>query len=58
MPGGDRSGPRRLGPMTGRSLGYCAGYDAQGFARGSGMGRGWGRGRGFGYGRGKCGDIC
>ncbi|MFX1311867.1 MAG: DUF5320 domain-containing protein, partial [Promethearchaeota archaeon] len=22
MPGGDRTGPRGLGPMTGRALGY------------------------------------
>ena len=55
MPGGDRTGPRRLGSMTGRGLGYCAGYDTQGFARGPGMGlgRGWGRARGVGYGRGR-----
>jgi len=56
MPGGDRTGPRSLGPMTGRGLGYCAGYDTPGIARGPGMGhgRGWGRarGRGFGYSRG------
>ncbi|MCK4238634.1 MAG: DUF5320 domain-containing protein, partial [Candidatus Lokiarchaeota archaeon] len=26
MPGGDRTGPGGLGPMTGRALGYCAGY--------------------------------
>ncbi len=54
MPGGDRTGPRRLGSMTGRGLGYCAGYDTPGFAKGSGMGRGrgWGQGRGRGYGRG------
>ena len=54
MPGGDRTGPRGLGSMTGRGLGYCAGYDAPGYTMGSGMGlgRGWGRGRGVGYGRG------
>jgi hypothetical protein len=45
--------------MTGRGAGYCAGYDAPGYAgpmpgRGFGMGRGrgwagggWGRGRGW-----------
>lgn len=55
MPGGDRTGPRRLGSMIGRGLGYCAGYDTPGFAKGPGMGlgRGWNRDRGFGYGRGR-----
>ena len=54
MPGGDRTGPRGLGSMTGRGLGYCAGYDTPGYTKGPGMGlgRGWGRGRGLGYGRG------
>ncbi len=58
MPGGDRTGPRGLGSMTGRGLGYCAGYDTPGYTKGFGMGlgRGWGRargvGRGVGYGRG------
>jgi hypothetical protein len=32
MPGGDRTGPRGLGPMTGRGAGYCGGYDAPGYA--------------------------
>jgi hypothetical protein len=60
MPGGDRTGPRGLGAMTGRGLGYCADYDTPGYTKGPGMGlgRGWGRGRGgfrgrgLGYGRG------
>ena len=26
MPRGDGTGPRGLGPMTGRAAGYCAGY--------------------------------
>ncbi|MFX1436442.1 MAG: DUF5320 domain-containing protein [Promethearchaeota archaeon] len=54
MPGGDRTGPRGLGPRTGRSLGYCAGFDTPGYTKGPGMGlgRGWGRGWGIGYGRG------
>jgi len=64
MPGGDRTGPRGLGPRTGRAAGYCAGYPAPGYAnpniprygRGFGYGRGYGRGyqgrgRGF-WGRG------
>jgi len=50
MPGGDRTGPRGMGPMTGRQAGYCAGYQAAGFANsylGGGFGRGFGgRGRG------------
>ena len=58
MPGGDRTGPNGMGPMTGRGAGYCAGYQVPGytnpvgsrgfgaFGRGRGMGRG--RGRGFG----------
>jgi hypothetical protein len=54
-----------MGPMTGRRVGYCAGYDAPGFANpvvpgfanpmpGRGYGMGWGRGwfGGRGYGRG------
>lgn len=57
MPRGDRTGPAGYGPMTGRGLGYCAGYSAPGFMHGGwgrGFGRGWGRGwgRGMGWGRG------
>jgi hypothetical protein len=51
MPGGDRTGPRGEGPMTGRAAGYCAGYDVPGAAHpffGRGLGRGgWG---GWGHG--------
>lgn len=59
MPGGDGTGPVGRGPMTGRALGYCAGYDIPGYTNhgfgrgfGRGLGRGsrrsyWGRGRGF-----------
>ena len=64
MPGGDRTGPAGMGPMTGRAAGYCAGYPVPGYmspisgagwggfgyGRGGGRGRGWGRGRGFGWG--------
>ncbi|UCH98293.1 MAG: DUF5320 domain-containing protein [Candidatus Aminicenantes bacterium] len=59
MPGGDRTGPLGVGPMTGRGLGYCGGFDAPGYAytgpffgRGFGFGRGRGRGmrRGMGFG--------
>jgi len=59
MPGGDRTGPERMGPLTGRGMGSCAGSDepefsSQGFGRGRGFGggRGAGGGRGFGGGRG------
>ena len=59
MPGGDRTGPIGRGPMTGRAVGYCAGYPEPGYSNpsyrrglgrggGRGVGRGfWGRGRGF-----------
>jgi len=54
MPRGDRTGPQGRGPMTGRRLGYCAGYDSPGYTRGFGggygYGFGWGRGRGWGRG--------
>ena len=54
MPGGDRTGPMGMGPMTGRAAGFCAGFEVPGVA-GSAGGRGfrgWGRGRGSGRGRG------
>ena len=50
MPQGDGTGPAGQGSMTGRGMGYCAGYDAPGFVNSGfrrGMGRGLGRGRGF-----------
>jgi hypothetical protein len=50
MPRGDRTGPLGEGPMTGRQLGYGAGYDSPGYTKGpgGGWGRGFrGRGRGF-----------
>jgi hypothetical protein len=51
MPGGDGTGPMGQGPMTGRRMGYCAGYDRPGFAAtGWGFGRGMGLGRRFGRG--------
>lgn len=54
MPGGDRTGPLGEGPMTGRQLGYGAGFNSPGYTQGFGFGRGrgGGRGRGFGYGPG------
>jgi hypothetical protein len=55
MPAGDGTGPRGMGPMTGRGAGYCAGYGMPGYANpmpGRGFGMGWGRGGGWGRGRG------
>jgi ribosomal protein L15 len=55
MPGGDRTGPQGMGPMTGRAAGYCAsnptpGYAFHGFGRGYGARGGWGyAGRGWGW---------
>lgn len=43
MPRFDGTGPRGMGPKTGRGLGPCGG------------GMGWGRGYGMGYGAGWCG---
>ena len=54
MPRGDGTGPWGQGPMTGRCLGYCAGYPHPGFMHpGPGFGRGFGRGWGRGFGRGR-----
>lgn len=44
MPGGDGTGPVGMGPMTGRGMGYCAGFMRPGFAN---TGSGMRRGRGF-----------
>ena len=54
MPYGDRRGPLGQGPLTGRGLGYCGGYDSPGYTKGipAGRGFGYGYGRGAGYGRG------
>ena len=52
MPGGDGTGPRGMGPMTGRRMGYCGGASAPGYGAGRGRGMGWGAGRGGGWRRG------
>jgi hypothetical protein len=47
MPGGDRTGPMGMGPMTGRGMGFCASNPAAGYMNrmgGCGFGRGGGRG--------------
>lgn len=46
MPFGNGTGPQGAGPMTGRGLGYCAGFATPGFATGGGFGRGFGGGGG------------
>lgn len=44
MPGGDRTGPGGRGPITGRGMGLCAGYEGPGYLRPR-FGRGFFRGR-------------
>jgi len=57
MPGGDRTGPAGMGPMTGRRMGLCAGNEQNGNSYGFGRGfvrgfRGNQRGgRGFSFSR-------
>lgn len=56
MPLGDGTGPRGMGPMTGRGAGYCVSSGRPGFTDPA-LGRGWfgfirGLGRGMGRGRG------
>jgi hypothetical protein len=46
IPGGDGSGPRGLGPRSGKSRGFCAGYPVPGYANFRVLG--WGRRCGFG----------
>lgn len=49
MPRGDGTGPNGFGPMTGRAAGFCAGYNAPGYANPVGGRGGFGYGRGMGY---------
>ncbi len=55
MPRRDGTGPMGMGPMTGRGMGYCAGYAMPVYANarfGMGRGRGFRRMfRIFGFGR-------
>ena len=44
MPRVEGTGPMGMGPMTGRGMGYCAGYVVPRYAN-----RGFGRGRGRGF---------
>jgi len=51
MPGRNGTGPRGMGPMTGRGMGFCTVSETQGhinIGAGQGFGTGFGRGRGFG----------
>jgi hypothetical protein len=60
MPRGDKTGPMGYGSLTGRRMGFCAGFDRPGFANPSPYGRGLGRARGRGgnFGRGlRCGWL-
>jgi len=50
MPLGDRTGPRGLGPKTGRGLGYGSGFNTPGYITGGSGGFGFGLGRRRGYG--------
>ena len=50
MPRGDGTGPNGQGAMTGRGMGYCAGYVNPGYGQGQGQGQGQGRGLGMGMG--------
>jgi len=45
MPGGDRTGPVGMGPMTGWGRGYCAGYAVPGYLNAGAVG--WAGPRGF-----------
>jgi hypothetical protein len=47
MPRGDGTGPAGMGPMTGRGAGFCADFDAPGYANPVGYRCGFGQGRGF-----------
>jgi len=44
MPGGDRTGPEGIGPMTGRRMGFCAGNEEPGNFYNPGFGFRTGRG--------------
>ena len=50
MPAGDGTGPRGMGPLSGRAAGFCAGFGMPGYENpmpGRGFGVGCGRGGGF-----------
>lgn len=47
MPRGNGMGPMRMGPMTGRGAGYCAGFNTPGYVNSARNFAGFGGGRGF-----------
>ncbi len=52
MAKGNKKGPYNQGPMTGRGMGYCAGFHEPGYMNpgfGGGRGRGFGGGGGMGW---------
>ncbi len=51
MPAGDGTGPNGMGPMTGRRMGLCSGYNSPGYAN-PGSRRFFNRGFSRGFGRG------
>ncbi len=52
MPAGNGTGPMGMGPLSGRGMGYCAGFGVPGYANPGGVAFGRGRGCGGGSGRG------
>jgi hypothetical protein len=52
MPGGDRTGPSGMGPMTGRKMGLCSGDTVPGYANRFPVGAGARGNRAFGRGGG------
>jgi len=48
MPRGDGTGPAGQGSMTGRGMGFCAGFNAPGYMNGE-FRMGFSKGRGFGH---------
>jgi len=52
MPAQDGTGPRGMGPRTGRGLGPCGTGYGRGYGMGYGRGRGYGQGYRMGYGPG------
>lgn len=42
MPAGNKTGPEGKGPLSGKKLGYCAGFDAAGFENQASFRRGRG----------------
>ncbi len=55
MPRGDKTGPVGAGPMTGKSMGFCTGYNTPGCMNhcfGKEVGQGFERGFGRGFGQG------